>query len=446
MSVDVDGATLGIEGRIGPAGAVQQRVSIGLERLKPGPGQSPEEVRENQQARIHRAMVELAAGSGLERVTVRELTQAARVSSRTFYLHFANREECLASAIDSIGHRLLSRAARRDAGEVGWQGQVRTSLSSLLEDLGREPEAAHLLLVEALSGGRPGRTSATTLTSDFERLLTQLLIPAPTAPAPPSRLVVGIAAGVVRVATLTTLTGRARELPTLSDELGDWVLDVYDERTVALCQAPARRPARKSRRESQPFPTELSGLNGLGESERIFAAAAKIAAGRGPGSLTASKIRREAGVSRRSFDSRFRDATDCFLATVEALAQTAASKAEAWAASGRADQLNGRTLLALAAIVARNQSQARMVLEGILLSGRDGLLLRERLISTAAHRLARSGRLGPRGGFLAAEASVAATWRIAQREVLAGRAQRLPRCAALLSSFFGRTSADPVRI
>ena len=442
MRVDVDGATLHIKDRIGSGNPVRERMSTGLERLKPGPGQSPEQVRMNQRARIHRAMVELAAASGYERVTVRGLTKTAGISTRTFYLHFANREECLASAIATIGHQFLARAAYRPVAGDDWQGQVRASLESLFEDLGREPRAAHLLLVEALSAGRPGRTSAIKLTADFERLLAQLLAPAPLAPAPPRRLVVGIAAGVIRVATMTTLTGRARELPALAAELGDWVLTVYDEGTVALCRPPAARPNRTSRREPQPFPADPSALGGLGEDERILAAAAKLAAGLGPTSLTASKIRREAGVSRRSFDSRFRDATDCFLAAVEAVAQTAASRADAWAGAGKTQQLNGRTLLALAAMIARNQPQARMVLEGVLVPGRDGLLLRERLISDAAYGLSSSGRLGPRDRILAAEASVAATWRIAQREVLAGRGQRLPRCAALLSALLGRASAS----
>jgi 23S rRNA maturation mini-RNase III len=41
--------------------AVRRPIETGFERLKPGPGKSPEEVRANQQARILRAMIELVS-------------------------------------------------------------------------------------------------------------------------------------------------------------------------------------------------------------------------------------------------------------------------------------------------------------------------------------------------------------------------------------------------
>ena len=436
VSVEVGGVTTRVETRIASSGAIQERSSPGYERLKPGPGRPPEQVRANQRARIHHAMVEIAADVGYEHVTVRSLTRAAGVSSRTFYLHFSNREDCLASAIDSLGRRLLRRAACRNSDGLEWQDRMRAMLASLLEDFAEQPKVARLLLVESVAAGRPGRTSASELTSGLERLLAHVLGRAPVAPTPPYRMVVGIAAGVARVATLTTLTGRASELPALAHQLGDWVLQVYNERAVSLCRPP-RRPGRGGRREPQPFPAELSVLSGLGEGERILAAAARLAGERGPAALTASKIRREAGVSRRSFDARFLDPADCFLAAVESLARTATVKAEAWAdACGGGGPHTGRTLLALCAMAARNQTQARLVLVGILAPGRIGHARREQLISDASERLMkRKTRSASSGSPLGLEASVAATWRIAQREVVAGRADRLPELAPLLSSF-----------
>ncbi|MBS1884239.1 MAG: TetR/AcrR family transcriptional regulator [Actinobacteria bacterium] len=444
MAVEVDGSRPHFESLIPTGAVVREGPAISFEPLKPGPGKSPEQVGAHQIARIHRAMIELAADKGYERVNVRGLTHAAGVSSRTFYIHFSNLEECFGSTVDTVGHRFLDRAARREF-ENDWQGQMTASLSSLLGDFADQPRAARLLLVEAPIAGRPGRTRAIDLTSHLERLFARLLAAAPLAPAPPNRLVVGIAAGVIRVATTTTLTGRAAELPALVSELGDWVFDVYDERSIALCKSSEARRGR--RREPAALPAEWSAFGGHSEEDRILAAASRLAVGRGLATLTVSKIRREAGVSRRSFDARFRDVTECFLATVDSLARVAASKADAWAIrTGGREQLNGRVMLALSAMVARNQPEARMVLEGILVPGRDGILLRERLISEAAERLADGGRSRSCGSPLTAEASVAAAWRIAQREVHAGRAQGLPRQASLLSFLIGRPCVDSVSI
>jgi AcrR family transcriptional regulator len=155
-----------------------------------------------------------------------------------------------------------------------------------------------------------------------------------------------------------------------------------------------------------------------------------VALANGYAGLTVSKIRREAGVSRRRFDERFADTKACFLTAIESLAGRAAHRAVTWATASTDNQhFNARTVLALCAIVARNQRQAELVLATILAPGRDGLRCRENLISEAAAWLSIEAA-HPRTP-LEAEASVAATWRIAQREVLDGRAQSLPRCAAL---------------
>jgi len=441
LSVEIDGATPGVEDRSTTGRAVPERLPTGYDRLKPGPGHSPEEVRASQRIRIHRAMIELAAERGHERVTIRSLTRRAGVSSRTFYRHFRNREECLGSTIDQVGHELLLRAVKTKAEQAGWHNQLRRSLGSLFGDLADRPKAARVLLVESLSAELPTRTRAKELTADLERLLTRLLAASLSTATPPRRLVNGIAAGIVRVATTTTLTGRADELAGMSVAVGDWVVGVYDEERVAL-SAVAREGRWRARREALPLPAEMSSTVGYRDRERILAAVSRLAVEKGVGALSVSRIRREAGVSRRAFDARFDDATECFLAAVESLARIAVGKACAWAADPRArgDRTYRRTL-ALCAIAARNQSFARLVLAQILAPGRDGLLRRERLISTAAERLAGPGAPASRLSVVGLEASVAAAWRIAEEGVLENNCCRLPETARFISSLFAPGSA-----
>jgi AcrR family transcriptional regulator len=432
VGVEVE-ATPFVESQTVSAAADPDGFSTAFQRLKPGPGQSPEQVRMSQRDRIHRAMVELAADVGYEHVTVRALMQVAGVSSRTFYGLFPNREECLVSSVDRIAHELLRAAARRTAVRSGRESKVRACISSLLDDLAERPKAARVLLVEALAAGRPTRTRTAELTENLERLLARLLATAPGATTSPKRLVAGVAAGVIRVATMTTLTGRAGQLPERSGELADWVLGMYDERAIALCLDRRGPRGARNRREASPLPSRLDAMEERGEQERILSATVRLATSTGFEALTVPKIRREAGVSRRAFDERFGNATDCFLAAIEALARAAARRADGWAArtGGKRDR-DYRTMLALSAMAARNQLQARLVLRAILAPGRDGLLCRERLISAAAERL--TSHRGSKGAPLAAEATVAAAWRIAQREVATGRAHFLTSCAPLLSS------------
>jgi AcrR family transcriptional regulator len=378
-------------------------------------------------------MLELAGDARYERVTVRSLTRTAGVSSRTFYRHFPNREECLASTIDSVGHEFLCRATRTKVEAAGWHIRIRAALASLFGDLATQPKAARVLLVESLSAGRPARARARELTADLERLLAHLLATSPVAADPPRQVVAGIAAGIVRVATTTTLTGRAEELAGISVEVGNWVVAIYDKEVVTL-SATERESDRRRRREASPLPAEMSSIAGHGDHERILAAVSRLATEGGFGALSVPKIRREAGVSRRAFDARFGDATECFLEAVESLARTAAKKAEAWASASRAGgDRSYRRILALCAIAARNRSLARLVLAQILAPGREGLLRRERLISAAVERLAEQHAPRTRTSEVGLEASVAAAWRIAEDEVLTDDGRRLPEVARLLS-------------
>jgi AcrR family transcriptional regulator len=56
------------------------------------------DVARHQRARLLRAALELAADRGYERITVRDVVSAAKVSSRTFYEHFTGKRDCVERA------------------------------------------------------------------------------------------------------------------------------------------------------------------------------------------------------------------------------------------------------------------------------------------------------------------------------------------------------------
>jgi AcrR family transcriptional regulator len=442
VRVEVDVSTPRVESQAVSEVAFRERLSPDYERLKPGPGHSPEEVRASQQDRIHRAMIEMVGEVGHEHVTVRGLTRRAGVSSRTFYSLFSNREECLASSIDRSGHQLLRKAARCSADGPSKKRRLHSALHSLLGGLADDPKAARVLLVEAPCAGRPGRTRAAELTRDLERLLGHLLTDGSASTTVPRRLVIGVAAGVVRVATTTTLTDRVAELPDCAQELGGWVFDSYRQ----AADSQAMQPTVRDRRESSPLPSALSAFDGHSEYERILSVTSRVAMDKGFTALTASKIRREAGASRRGFDERFGDTAACFLAAVEYLACVAVGRAVAWGAGrGGETGLTYRTVLALCAMAARNPPQAQLILRTIVAPGRLGLQRREGMISKGAAWLLKEPDPGSVRSLLAAEASVAATWRIAECDVINGRADGLPGQAGLFYALLSRPRRPKVR-
>lgn len=96
-----------------------------------------------------RALAEL----GYTDTTVAQITRRARISRRTFYELFANREECLIAVLDSIVAQIETEIATINLSDLPWRERVRMGLWAILSFLDREPALASVCIVQALQGG-----------------------------------------------------------------------------------------------------------------------------------------------------------------------------------------------------------------------------------------------------------------------------------------------------
>ena len=217
------------------------------------------------------------------------------------------------------------------------------------------------------------------------------------------------------------------------------MLALPNPEVLSLLATPAGMASGRSRREPTPFPAtgEPGGERRRAvadDRQRLLRAAVKLAAVDGFASLTVPKLRAEAGVSRRRFEASFESVDECFLESVEMLAGDAAARAESWSAAAEEwERRTCRFMLALCAQAARNRTMARLAFLGIFAAGRGGLLQRERMVTRTATELRDTVPAERRPSTIAAEASVAAVWHIAQSDIAAGRARNLPAVAPLLS-------------
>jgi AcrR family transcriptional regulator len=111
------------------------------------------QVSEIQRSRLIAAAVRAVEDLGYADTTVAQITSRARVSRRTFYELFANREECLAEVLeDAVG---LIEGELAVAGFEGlvWRERVRLGLWVILSFFDREPVLARVCIVQALQGG-----------------------------------------------------------------------------------------------------------------------------------------------------------------------------------------------------------------------------------------------------------------------------------------------------
>jgi AcrR family transcriptional regulator len=90
---------------------------------------------------------------GYSQVTVAHITSRARVSRRTFYELFENREACLLALIEDVVALLEQELACAGLGCLSWRERVRGGLSVILGFFDREPALARVCVVQALQGG-----------------------------------------------------------------------------------------------------------------------------------------------------------------------------------------------------------------------------------------------------------------------------------------------------
>jgi AcrR family transcriptional regulator len=111
------------------------------------------QVLEMQRARLLSAAAVTAAELGWSGASVAHITARARVSRRTFYDLFANREECMIAVLDDILARVTTEITAADLQDLSWRERVRGGLWTILCFLDREPVLARVCVVQALQGG-----------------------------------------------------------------------------------------------------------------------------------------------------------------------------------------------------------------------------------------------------------------------------------------------------
>jgi len=125
-----------------------------LARLPPGRHGLPREfVAHNQRERLIAGLAEAVAENGYAGTTIAHITRHAAVSRRTFYEHFASKDECFVEAYDTVMTELRRRVGEAFDQEEEWPQAIRAGIGAMLEFLTAEPHLARLSMVEALVAG-----------------------------------------------------------------------------------------------------------------------------------------------------------------------------------------------------------------------------------------------------------------------------------------------------
>lgn len=198
-------------------------------RQPPGPEPvSRDAAAADQRRRILEATADLLAEHGYQGTTLEMIVRQAKVGYKTFYKHYADRDEAFLALLDAATERTTARieaAYKREEGP--WPDRVGAALGVLFEEVAAHPNVARACLVEALTAG----PEATARHEQALKRLAALLRPGrelnPRRARLPENLEETLAGGVVWVLSQRLIGGEAGKLRALMPETLEFLLRPY---------------------------------------------------------------------------------------------------------------------------------------------------------------------------------------------------------------------------
>ena len=177
--------------------------------------------------RILGGMIAAVVERGYAATTITDVVRHARVSRRTFYEHFADKEACFLAAYDAVSNAILSAIEGAAAEHSEWRERIVFGVRAYLQGLAFEPEIARVFTVEVLSAGPEALRRRRAVLRRFAGSLQSQVDAAVMAGAPgrPISATTALAlAGAIHELVLEALEEeRGAELPALEDEIADLV-------------------------------------------------------------------------------------------------------------------------------------------------------------------------------------------------------------------------------
>lgn len=110
-------------------------------------------VEASQRTRLLEAVGRAVAERGYAGATIDDIVRRAGVSKKTFYDHFADKQDCFLAAYETASEELLERVSEAHAGQDDWLERTRAGIHAYLRWLAADPALARVYLVEVAAAG-----------------------------------------------------------------------------------------------------------------------------------------------------------------------------------------------------------------------------------------------------------------------------------------------------
>jgi AcrR family transcriptional regulator len=277
-------------------------------RLPPGPGTAAEDVARNQRERLFAALIASVAERGYAATRVSDLVSVSGVSTRAFYVHFADKEDLFLATIDAILEEAAGLILAATAGAPA--SPVTAAINRAGELVVEHPASARVCLVDSIGAGPRVIARLGEATARFESMLTGVV--ADPAAAVPPELFAAAVGGLFELTRVRLLEGSEADVPGV----------FADFLTIFRSYEPPAQPLRLTIRQPAPISGEVEGYD---QADRAIRAFAMVLAERGYAEASVEETVRRASMSTKTFYANFAGKEDVLLASIE----TAGSRAMA---------------------------------------------------------------------------------------------------------------------
>lgn len=183
----------------------------------------PDVLAHNQRERLLAALAACVAEHGYNATTISQITTMASVSKRTFYEHFAGREECFVAAYEALDGYLATLISQAADEYDQWPDKVAAAFLAVISFLASRPNLAKLYLIDAAVVG-DAMTDARALTTG--RFI-DLLAPGRSSRELDPGIEEGLVGGITTLMARRVMNGEAEQLDRLAPAVIEFALGPY---------------------------------------------------------------------------------------------------------------------------------------------------------------------------------------------------------------------------
>jgi AcrR family transcriptional regulator len=205
------------------------------------------DVEADPRSRLIQGMAEALVQKGYADISVADIVQHARVSKRTFYEHFADKEACYLATYAALSDDVLSRIAAAGQSDLPAEERLLAATDAYLAALEERPALTRTFLTEIQAAGPEALKLRRSIHQRFAELLRHLIERGrkerPGLRSISPQMAAALVGGVNELVLLTIEEGRAQHLR----EIGATVVELLSAVLLAPAAQRAATPLRRRR-------------------------------------------------------------------------------------------------------------------------------------------------------------------------------------------------------